>query len=918
MELRIYNGKSDKIEMMQESKERFNMKERIIIIDGNSLVNRAFFAMPPSLKTLDGTPINGVFGFLKMLNKVIKEYQPTYLSVAFDMKGPTFRHQQYAEYKGTRKGMPDELRVQMPILKEMLDLLKIHRMELQGYEADDLIGTVAKTCSRNDVEVIVITGDKDALQLVDKNITIYITKKGISQIIPYTDELVYDEFGVSPHQIIDFKGLSGDSSDNIPGIPKVGPKTATKLLQQLETVEQVIGRSEEIANKRIRGLVEEYAEQALLSKQLATIMIDVPVEVDMESMRIGEADPAALEESFMRYNFKNLIADFMPKDDDGSVPIAGEALDVDFELIEAKTISDIEEFYETCKSAKEVMYLLLYDKDTVRQMKPLFGFFTCCGEKGIAIPFAQIEGSLQALKPLFESTEIVKNGYETKRDYIVLKNAGIELKGLGFDGYIASYLVHPDWKHYTIADATAEYFNKRILTKEELLGKGAKEKKYVDIPAEEVIAYGKAHIKSIFEMSKALKKRLTEENLETLYYDIEVPLIEVLADIEYDGFNVNLEVLKKLDEELMEKIASLETDIYRFSEEAFNINSPKQLGVVLFEKLELPVIKKTKTGYSTSHDVLMKLQSKHPIIDLVVEYRAYSKLKSTYIDGLLAVVNPETGRVHTSLNQTVAVTGRLSSTEPNMQNIPIRLPLGREIRKIFVPSESQHLVDADYSQIELRILAHMSDDDSLKRAFNEEIDVHALTASQVFNIPLEEVTSLERSRAKEVNFGIVYGMSDYGLSENLNISRAEAKTYIEQYFEKYSKVKTFMDITIEQCKEDGFVTTLFDRKRQIPEINHKNFNLRSFAERTAMNTPIQGTAADIMKIAMIKVHKELKERALGSRLILQVHDELIVDTVAEELEIVTDIVKRNMEEAADLSVPLKVDLNVGDSWYDTK
>lgn len=894
------------------------MKERIIIIDGNSLVNRAFFAMPPTLKALDGTPINGVFGFLKMLHKVIKDYKPTYLSVAFDMKGPTFRHVQYTEYKGTRKGMPDELRVQMPILKDMLDLLKIHRMELQGYEADDLIGTVAKTCSKNDVEVIVITGDKDALQLVDENITIYITKKGISQIIPYTDELVFEEFGISPAQIIDFKGLSGDTSDNIPGIPKVGPKTATKLLQQLETVEQVIERSEEIANKRIRGLVEEYAEQAILSKQLATIMIDVPVEINMEEMKIGEPDPVQLEENFMRYNFKNLIADYMPANEDGEVPIAGEAMDVNFDLTTATSLADIEDLYKTAEEAKEVMYLLLYDKDTVRQMKPLYGFFTTNGDDGLVIPFEKIEGSFEALKALFENEGISKIGYETKRDFIVLKNAGIELKGLTFDGYIASYLVHPDWKNYSVADATAEYFNKRILTKEELLGKGAKEKKYMDMPAEEVIAYGKAQIKSIYDMTLALTKRLQEEDLEGLFNEIEMPLIEVLADIEFDGFNVDLEVLKSLDEELIGKISALEEEIFRFSEEPFNIKSPKQLGVVLFEKLELPVIKKTKTGYSTSHDILMKLRTQHPIIDLVVEYRAYTKLKSTYIDGLLAVVNPETGRVHTSLNQTVAVTGRLSSTEPNMQNIPIRLPLGREIRKIFVPSEGQQLVDADYSQIELRILAHMSDDENMKRAFIEGIDVHAMTASQVFNLPLEDVTSLERSRAKEVNFGIVYGMSDYGLSENLNISRAEAKTYIEQYFEKYASVKSFMDTTIEQCREDGFVTTLFDRKRQIPEINHKNFNLRSFAERTAMNTPIQGTAADIMKIAMIKVYKEIKTRNLKSKLILQVHDELIVDTTNDELEVIKDIITRNMEEAASLAVPLRVDLNVGSSWFDTK
>ncbi|MBN2899597.1 MAG: DNA polymerase I [Clostridia bacterium] len=894
------------------------MKEKIIIIDGNSLVNRAFYAMPASLKALDGTPINGVFGFLRMLNKVINDYKPTYISVAFDMKGPTFRHKQYDDYKGTRAGMPDDLAVQMPILKEMLDLLQIHRMELQGYEADDLIGTVAKNCSANGIEVVIITGDKDALQLVDDNISVHITKKGISEIVPYTDDLVFEEFGISPHQIIDFKGLSGDTSDNIPGIPKVGPKTATKLLQQLKTVEDVIERSDEIDNKRLRGLVEEYAEQAILSKQLATIMIDVPVEINMEAMKLGAPDPVALEEGFMRYNFKNLINDFMPKEADGTVTIAGEAVDADFEMKTATALSDIDDLYKLCADTGKVVYHLLYDKDNVRRMEPLYGFFTCCGKKGLAVPFREIEGGLQALKALFEDEFIKKDGYETKRDYIVLRNAGIALNGLEFDGYIASYLVHPDWKNYSVADAVAEYFNKRILTREDLLGKGVKEKRFDETDRGAVLAYGKTHIKSIYDMTEILVKRLAEEGLEKLYKEIEMPLIEVLADIEYDGFNVDTAVLETLDSELVEKIDSLEKEIYHFTKEPFNIKSPKQLGVVLFEELALPTDKKTKTGYSTSHDVLLKLRSKHPIIDLIIEYRAYTKLKSTYIDGLLAVINPDTGRIHTSLNQTVAVTGRLSSTEPNLQNIPIRLPLGREIRKIFVPSEGCQLVDADYSQIELRILAHMSEDENLKRAFIEKIDVHAMTASQVFDLPLEQVTSLERSRAKEVNFGIVYGMSDYGLSENLNITRAEAKKYIEQYFEKYSSVKRFMDDTIEQCRKEGYVTTLFDRKRNIPEINHKNFNLRSFAERTAMNTPIQGTAADIMKIAMIKVHQELKAGHYKSRLILQVHDELIVDTVADELEAVKKIVEHNMEEAVKLSVPLKVDLNVGASWYDTK
>ena len=894
------------------------MKEKIIIIDGNSLVNRAFFAMPP-LTSSDGTNTNAIYGFLKMLNRVIVDFKPTYLSVAFDLKGPTFRHLQYPDYKGTRKGMADELREQIPVLKEFLDMLKIHRMELQGFEADDLIGTVATKCSKDGIEVIIITGDKDALQLIDSNIRVYITKKGISQIIPYDENLVYEEFGINPNQIIDFKGLSGDNSDNIPGIPGVGPKTASKLLAEFNTVEELIERSDDISNKRIRNLVEEHRETAVLSKQLARIVVDVPIEINMEEMLIGIPDREKMVDMFLKYGFKSIISDFYEYSEEDLKESKEENEEYDVKNISIKDLKDVKNFIEKSKKHGEISYKIFHEKGDIfnKSINSIF-FALKDGENFSFINDEEKETELKELLSVFSDPEIKKIGYETKMDYILLRNYDVELSSLHFDGYIASYLIHPEWKKYEESDGVLEYFGTKINTIEDLIGKGAKEKKFSDIEESDLIDFG---YKTVFYVSKLypeLIKDLEKNNLGKLYFDIELPLVKVLADVEYYGFNIDKGILKELDEEISEKIGGITEEIYRFSEEEFNINSPKQLGDILFNKLGLPPIKKTKTGFSTGHDVLEKLMKKHPIIPLIIEYRAYTKLKSTYIDGLYGVINEKTNRIHTSLNQTVAVTGRLSSTEPNLQNIPIRLPLGRKVRKIFIPSDGNVLIDADYSQIELRILAHMSNDENLKKAFIENIDVHSLTASQVFDIPLEEVTSLYRSRAKEVNFGIVYGMSDYGLSENLNITRKEAKEYIDNYFKKYEGVKKFMDKAIEKCKEDGFVTTLFDRKRFIPEINHKNFNLRSFAERTAMNTPIQGTAADIIKIAMVRVNEELEDRKLKSKLILQVHDELIVDASQDEIDIVNELIVRNMENAAKLSVPLKVDINVGSSWYETK
>ncbi len=893
------------------------LKDRVVIIDGNSLVNQAFFATRyTNMMNNNGVPTNAVYGFANMMLKIRDDLDPMYMAVAFDMKGPTFRHQQYKEYKGTRKGMPEELAVQMPILKEMLDSMGIYRMELQGFEADDLIGTVAHTCSTQGVENFVVTGDQDALQLVTEKTTVLI--KGRKKEIYYTPELVLEDYGVTPIQIIDLKGLAGDASDNIPGIPSVGPKTAVKLLAEFNSVEEVIQRSEEVSNKRIRGLIDEYREQAMLSKRLATIEIRVPIEFSMDELKITPPDLNKLLEMIKEYNFSSLIRRIK------ELNIESETAEV--KPLQFKVLSSVQEIRDLAaimRNAGKFAFHSVYDKTNIRT-NDLVGMGIFVKDKVYYLNIAGDEEKVQVLKSVFESEVVKKSTYEAKKDYLILKRYGIELKGLSFDGFIAMYLLEPARRGYEMTDLAMEKFSEALMTDKDLLGTGKKAITYAEVELETISEYSARYVSYTGRLEEILLKEMEELELTELFETVEMPLIEVLASIEFEGFSVDTTELKALDEELTVKIDALTTDIYHMAGDAFNINSPKQLGVILFDKLELPVIKKTKTGYSTNHEVLEKLLDKHPIIPAIIEYRQYTKLKSTYIDGIFAVINDQTGKIHTSLNQTVAVTGRLSSTDPNLQNIPIRLPLGRRLRKVFVPSEKQTLIDADYSQIELRVLAQMSGDDNLTTAFTENIDVHSMTASQVFDVPLDEVTSLERSRAKEVNFGIVYGMSDFGLSENLGITRKEAKLYIENYFAKYPKVKEYMDGMVDYCKEHGFVTTILNRRRYIPEIHNKNFNLRSFGERTAMNTPIQGSAADIIKIAMLKVYHALKEKEMKSKLILQVHDELIIDTHPDEIEEVKVLLRDNMEQAAvgilkeDFIVPLKVDMNEGESWYDTK
>lgn len=892
------------------------MKKRLMIIDGNSLINRAFYALP-DLITKEGIHTNGVFGFIKMVNKIHEDYKPDYLSVAFDLKAPTFRHIEYKEYKAQRKKMPNELAQQMPILKEILDAYGIHRIELEGFEADDLIGTIARFCEERDFEVIIVTGDRDALQLVSDNVKVMITKRGITNLEVYDRAMVKEKYGVTSEQIIDFKGLVGDKSDNIPGVPGIGEKTAAKLLNQFSTVEELIKNVDNISSNSHRKKINENVEIALLSKRLATIKTDIPLEIDVDELKIIQPDTKKLMELFKKYEFNSLMKTLVDEDEDVDSDKLQEIKKIDVEIIEES--QRLNEIIDMIKNKKSFA-MKIFKEDNNIITDNILGISICLDlDNNFYINIKDNEKLLDSLKEVFEDKGIKKYGHELKKEIIALLRYNIIFSGIEFDSFIAAYLLEPSRSDYDVSDLALEYLGVSTSSKEELLGKGKNAKKYSDLSEKDLSTYGGDYCYVVVKVKDQLYEKLQENELIDLFKEIEMPLIEVLANLEYEGFKVDKEALNELDEELTVKIEEITNKIYELSGEEFNINSPKQLGVILFDKLELPVIKKTKTGYSTSHAVLEKLYTRHPIIPLLIEYRQLVKLKSTYVDGLFNLINPVTGKIHSSFNQTVTVTGRISSTEPNLQNIPIKLEIGRRIRKVFVPRDKEYsLIDADYSQIELRVLAHMSKDENLLKAFKEDEDIHTLTASQVFNVPLDKITSLERGRAKAVNFGIVYGISDFGLATNLNITRKEAKKYIDEYFKKYEGVKMYMDNEVNKGKEFGYVTTILKRRRYIPELKSRNFNIRSFGERTAMNTPIQGSAADIIKIAMLKVFDELRKRNLKSKLILQVHDELIIDAHNDELDEVRKLLKENMEEALKIDVPLKVDMNTGENWYNTK
>ncbi|HBE9250320.1 TPA: DNA polymerase I [Clostridioides difficile] len=882
------------------------MEKKLIIIDGNSIINRAFYALP-EMNNKEGLKTNAIYGFTTMLFKMIDIYKPTHISVAFDRKAPTFRHLEYKDYKAGRKGMPDELAEQLQPLKDLLDKFRINRLEIDGYEADDIIGTVSKKAENNGYKVYIVTGDKDAIQLASDNTTTLITKKGVGEVEEYNFNSVIEKYEMTPTQFIDLKGLMGDKSDNIPGVPGIGEKTGIKLIKEFSSIENLIENTDKLKGS-VKKKIEENKEIAIQSKRLATIIRDVPIEVDLDSMVFGDYDKDELLDKFRYFGFTSLLSrlvDLVDSDDTEHVE----------EKIEILKLKDTEKFIDEVNKKGQVILKTVRGQGNILEKNIIYIFISVDGEKIYYVDSNEVS----KLDSIFSNNEIKKYGYNLKDDYISLKPYNINLENMYFDITIAEYLI--DSTSSTSYDCSAiamKYLSKKVKSKEELLGKGVKSKNYEDLEFEDLAEYMGQIICTVKETIPMMERSLMDMSMDGLFYHVEMPLVEVLGHMEYEGIKVDKSILDELSVEFKEIIATLEKEIYELSGEPFNINSPKQLGVILFEKLELPIIKKTKTGYSTNADVLEKLRDKHPIIDKITEYRQIVKLNSTYVEGLLNIINPESNRIHSSFNQTITTTGRISSTEPNLQNIPIKMEMGRKIRKVFIADDNCKLVDADYSQVELRVLAHMSQDENMIEAFKHHEDIHTKTASQVFNVPMEDVTSELRGAAKAVNFGIIYGKSDFGLADDLNIPVPKAKEYIESYFAKYHKIKEFMDTTVEKASEDGYAVTILNRRRYIPEIKSSNFMERNRGKRFAMNAPIQGSAADIIKIAMINVHKKLEENNLKSKLILQVHDELIVEAIDDEIDIVKKIVKEEMENAVNMDVHLDVDLNVGSSWYETK
>lgn len=879
-------------------------KKKILLIDGNSIINRAFFALPP-MDNGDGLHTNAVYGFLTMMFKMIKNIQPTHISVAFDLKAPTFRHKAFADYKAGRKGMPSELAMQLEPLKNILDSMNIDRKELEGYEADDILGTISRIGEENDFSVYVVTGDKDAIQLASDKTLVMITKKGVAEVEEYNTEGVIERYGLTPAQFIDLKGLMGDKSDNIPGIPGIGEKTGIKLLQEFGSVEGVIENVNKLKGAQ-KKKVEENTESAIMSKQLATIDRNIPLDSSFEDMEFGSFDVQAVIKEFQKLKFNSLISKL------------SELTDCEEKEVEKKEINkleDIETFIEKINEEGVLSIKTICREGNILDKNIIKTFLSIDGKE-----YYYLDGEeIIALKEILESEEIEKIGYELKQDFVALRPYGIYLGNIKFDISIAEYVIESkSSSSYDMDSIANKYLYKKVMTKDELLGKGAKSLSFEEVDCEKLNDYIIGIFDTVFGVIEAMEKIIIDDGMEMLFYDVEMPLIAVLGDMEYSGIMVDKDVLNELDLEIKALISDAEKKIFSLAGEEFNINSPKQLGVILFEKLGLPVVKKTKTGYSTNAEVLEKLMDEHEIIKLISDYRTVVKLKSTYIDGLNSVINEKDGRIHSTFNQTIASTGRISSTDPNLQNIPVRTNIGRNIRKVFISENGKKLVDADYSQVELRVLAHMSGDENMIEAFSSGEDIHRKTASQVFNVSLDDVTPELRSAAKAVNFGIIYGKSDFGLAKDLNISLAKAKDYINSYFGKYDKIKGFMDEIVANAERTGYSTTMLNRRRYIPEIKSNNFIDKNRGKRAAMNAPIQGSAADIIKIAMVNVHNRLFEEGLKSKLILQVHDELIVEAVEDELEIIEALLKEEMENAVYLDVDLDVDLNIGNSWYETK
>ncbi len=906
------------------------MSEKLVLIDGHSILNRAFYGLP-DLTNSEGVHTNAVYGFLNIMFKILEEEQPDYLTVAFDVSAPTFRHKMYDAYKGTRKPMADELRQQVPLIKEMLKAMGVKVIEMEGYEADDVLGTLSVKGEKAGMKVAVISGDRDLLQLATENVMIRIpkTKRTGTEIENYLAADVMEKYGVTPTEFIDVKALQGDTSDNIPGVPGIGEKTAGALIAAYHNIEAVHENAEVIKPPRAGKNIVEYWDQAVMSKELATIIVDAPIEYDFADAKLDGIDSLYTEEAFLmckKLEFKNLLSRF-------NVEAPKNHAEDYFKLIDKK--SDADAIFEKA-SGKEIAFsvipsehktgapkegqMSLFDEPVINSF---LGMAICTGEQEIFFIKTNEEISSEYLTEKLLSIDASFVSPDLKRDLHLMELELEKVKPSGFkpedrdnffDMMVAAYLLNPILGDYPYDGVAKDYLGLMLSSKKDYLGKNSCEKMYEQEP-DTLLKFACYEVYVAWKSKDVLEERLEEKNMLSLYKNIEMPLIFVLYDMEREGISADAAELKEYGEKLSVSIEELERKIYEAAGEEFNINSPKQLGVILFEKLGMPNAKKTKTGYSTSADVLDKLAVDYPIVADVLEYRQLSKLKSTYADGLAGYID-ENGRIHTTFNQTITATGRLSSTEPNLQNIPIRIELGKLIRKVFKPKSGYLFVDSDYSQIELRVLAHVSGDEKLIDAFRGGQDIHRSTASLVFDTPFEEVTDLQRRNAKAVNFGIVYGISAFGLSQDLNIERKEAQAYIDSYFEKYPKIKEFLDSTVEGAKENGYITTMFGRIRPIPELSSSNFMQRQFGERIAMNSPIQGTAADIIKIAMIRVHDRLAKENLKSKLILQVHDELLIETAEDEKEKVIEILEQEMKKAADLQVELEVGTEVGYDWYE--
>ena len=927
--------------------------KKLVLIDGNSIMNRAFYGIMGSkaLTTKDGKYTNAIYGFLAILFKLLEEEKPDYIGVTFDLKAPTARHKMYEGYKANRKGMPTELAEQMPIIKDVLRAMNIDIIEKEGYEGDDVIGTLSRYGEQKGLEVVILSGDRDTFQLATDNVRINIprTKGGKTETEIFNREKVKEVYGIEPKQLIEVKGLQGDASDNIPGVPGIGEKTALSLVQKYETIDNLYKKLES-GEADVKGKQKEKLEQnkdlAYLSRTLGEINTKVPIEDTLEELKLEEWDKPKVLELFKELNFKRYIDRFNLQNEAGKGDNFSEENNIEsqYKVVE-KSIEEIKIIIE--KQGKMIFYIeteKVNDEDKIIKEKITgISIFNSSENEAYYIDIKNGE-KIQELKEIFENDKILKIGIDLGRVYILLRQEGIGFKGINYDASIAAYILNPTNNKLKLIDLAEQYLEidvneilgdsksskvEQINLFDAMQGAGLsgsnEEKSEEEKIKEEQEKTQKAEEKKctlyayiIYKLQEITMKKLEEINAVDLFNNIDMPTVTVLANMQWNGMYADLEELNKFGKQLKEQLEIKTKMIYEMAGEEFNINSTKQLGEILFEKMKLPVVKKTKSGYSTDVDVLEKLKSEDPIISEILDYRQLMKLNSTYVEGLKPYINPKTKRIHSFFHQTITATGRISSTEPNLQNIPTRFELGKQVRKIFKPEPGKVYIDADYSQIELRVLAHMSEDAHMVQAFKDGEDIHRQAASKVFKTPMEEVTKEQRSNAKAVNFGIVYGISDFGLGEQLGISRKIAKKYIEEYLQEYAGIKNFMDDMKEKAKETGYVETLFNRRRYIPELKSNNYMVRQFGERAAMNTPIQGTAADIMKIAMINVYKKLIEENLEAKIVLQVHDEMMIEAPLAEAEKVKEIVKTEMESAIKLNVPLIAEVSEAENWYECK